>query len=153
MHKALSIALGAAALALATSADAKAPTWTQDIKPMVDAQCGACHGANAPTYWEWRKLPKEEQAKVGPKMDTYGDFMNYVVWPATGAQQRRLDAGKPGGKPGNMYQYLGANEAERAKNLKLVKDWLGTWNTNRWGARGDTPGVSKEQLEAIKAPY
>lgn len=153
MRKAMNIVVGAAALALAAAAHAKDPTWTQDIKPLVDAKCGACHGASAPTYWEWRKLPKEEQAKVGPKMDTYGDFMNYVVWPATGAQQRRLDAGKPGGKPGNMYQYLGADEAERAKNLKLVKDWLGAWNANRWEARGDTPGVSKEQLGAIKAPY
>jgi hypothetical protein len=149
----MNIVVGTAALALAAAAHAKDPTWTQDIKPLVDAKCGACHGASAPTYWEWRKLPKEEQAKVGPKMDTYGDFMNYVVWPATGAQQRRLDAGKPGGKPGNMYQYLGADEAERAKNLKLVKDWLGAWNANRWEARGDTPGVSKEQLGAIKAPY
>jgi len=142
-----------AALAAAGAAQASELSWTKDIKPVIDAQCVACHGANAPTYWEWRKLPKDEQAKVGPKMDTYGDFMNYVVWPATGAMQRRLDAGQPGGKPGNMYVYLGADDAQRAHNLKLIKDWMGAWNLNRWGKRGDTPGVSKEQLEAIKAKY
>lgn len=146
------LALSAAAL-FATAAHASPPTWTKDIKPVIDAQCGACHGAKAPTYWEWRKLPKEEQAKVGPRMDTYGDFMNYVIWPATGAMQRRLDAGAPGGKPGNMHVYLGASDAERAKNLKLIQEWLGAWNLNRWEARGDTPAVSKQQLEAIKAPY
>lgn len=145
--------IATALLAFAATAGAEELTWTKDIKPIIDAKCGACHGASAPTYWEWRKLPKEEQAKVGPKMDTYGDFMNYVVWPATGAQQRRLDAGKPGGKPGNMYAYLGADDAERAKNLKTLKAWLGSWNTNRWEKRGDTPAITKQQLDSIKAKY
>ncbi len=151
MKKTLVSAVALAAVSI--TAQAESPTWTQNIKPLVEARCAACHGAKAPTYWEWRQLPKAEQAKVGPKMDTYGDFMNYVVWPATGAMQRRLDAGQAGGKPGNMYVYLGANDAERAQNLQLVKDWLGAWNTNRWEKRGDTPAVSKEQLEAIKAKY
>ncbi|MEG0821330.1 MAG: cytochrome C [Burkholderiaceae bacterium] len=147
------LAIAGVLFAASFSAQANELSWTKDIKPLVDAQCAACHGAQAPTYWEWRQLPKEEQGKVGPRMDSYGDFMNYVVWPATGAMQRRLDAGKAGGKPGNMYVYLGQDDAERAKNLKLVKDWMGAWNTNRWQARGDTPAVSKEQLEAIKAKY
>jgi len=36
-----------------------------------------------------------------------------------------------------------------------VKDWLGAgaWNLNRWNARGDVPGITKEQLEKIKAKY
>jgi hypothetical protein len=38
-----------------------------------------------------------------------------------------LDDGKntKDGKPGNMYQYLGATEDERQKNLKLFKKWVG----------------------------
>jgi hypothetical protein len=82
--------------------------------------------------------------------------MNYVVWPATGAMMRRLDDGKAtGGKPGNMYVFLGANDAERAANLKTIKAWLGegAWNLNRWEKRGDTPGITKEQLDRIKARY
>lgn len=60
-----------------------------------------------------------------------------------------------GGKPGNMYAFLGADDAERAKNLQTIKAWLGegAWNLNRWQKRGDTPGISKEQLEKIKAKY
>jgi hypothetical protein len=82
--------------------------------------------------------------------------MSYVIWPGTGAVMRRLDDGKAaGGKPGNMYQHLGTSDDERAKNLKMVKDWLGAgaWNLNRWNARGDVPGITKEQLEKIKAKY
>ncbi len=41
------------------------------------------------------------------------------------------------------------------KNLQTIKTWLGdgAWNLNRFGARGDTPGITKEQLAKIKAPY
>ncbi len=75
--------------------------------------------------------------------------MSYVVWPATGAMMRRLD----NVKPGNTYEYLGDNEAERAANLTIIKEWLGegAWNLNRWKVRGDVPGITKEQLESIKA--
>jgi hypothetical protein len=89
-------------------------------------------------------------------MDTYTTFMNYVVWPATGAMQRRLDDGaNAGGKPGNMYKYLGETDAERAKNLATIKAWLGegAWNLNRFKARESVPGITKEQLEKVKAPY
>ena len=58
-------------------------------------------------------------------------------------------------RSGNMYQFLGASDEERAKNLKMLKDWLGdgAWNLNRFKARGDVPGITKEQLEKIQAKY
>lgn len=142
--------------AIATSALADDLTWRKDVAPIVAAQCGGCHGAAAPEFNDWMLLGDEKRATVPPRMDTYPYFMSYVVWPATGAMQRRLDDGKAaGGKPGNMYQFLGASDEERAKNLKTIKDWLGdgAWNLNRWKARKDVPGISKEQLEKIKAKY
>jgi hypothetical protein len=57
---------------------------------------------------------------LAPRLDTYPFFMNHVVWPETGAIMRRLDDGKgagAGGKPGNMYVFLGGDDTERAKNL------------------------------------
>jgi hypothetical protein len=90
-------------------------------------------------------------------MDNYVDFMRHVVWPATGSIMRRLDDGKnAGGKPGNMYAYLGANDDERARSLAAFKAWLGgdaAWNLNRWEARGNVPAITKEQLDRVKAMY
>jgi hypothetical protein len=136
---------------IAMPALAAEKTWRSDVQPMVTAKCAACHGANAPEYNEWRLLGEEQQKTVGPRMDTYPHFMSYVVWPATGAMMRRLD----NVKPGNMYQYLGDNDTERAANLTTIKEWLGegAWNMNRWKARENVPGISKEQLESIKAKY
>jgi hypothetical protein len=144
------------AAAFTAPAQAEDLTWRKDIGPLVAAKCGGCHGANAPEYNDWLLLGDEKRKTVPSRMDTYPHFMSYVVWPATGALQRRLDDGKAaGGKPGNMYQYLGGSDEERAKNLKMIKDWLGdgAWYLNRWKARGDVPGVTKEQLEKIKAKY
>jgi mono/diheme cytochrome c family protein len=132
------------------------PTWQNDVGPLIAAKCGACHGASAPEYNDWMQMGDEKRAKVAPRMDTYPHFMSYVVWPATGAMMRRLDDGKAaGGKPGNMYAFLGSNDEERAKNLATIKAWLGdgAWNMNRFKARGDVPGITKEQLEKIKAKY
>ena len=144
----------AATLFTLSSATAAELTWRNDIEPMIAANCGACHGSETPTYREWRLLSEEERAKIGPRMDTYEHFMSYVVWPATGAQQRRLDNGvNRGGEPGNMFVYLGKTEEERAENLTMLREWLGAWNLNRWKARDDVPGISKEQLEAISAKY
>jgi hypothetical protein len=140
----------------ATSALAQEATWRSEVGPMVSAKCGACHGASAPEYNDWMLLGDDKRKTVGPRMDSYPTFMSYVIWPGTGAVMRRLDDGKAaGGKPGNMYQHLGTSDDERAKNLKMVKDWLGAgaWNLNRWNARGDVPGITKEQLEKIKAKY
>lgn len=54
-----------------------------------------------------------------------------------------------------MYEYLGADDPERAKNLATIKAWLGegAWNLNRWKERKEVPGITKEQLEKIKAKY
>jgi hypothetical protein len=91
-------------------------------------------------------------------MDTYERFIAFIAWPDTGALMRRLDDGKnplAGGKPGNMNQYLGATDTERATNLKLVKAWVGEggWNLNRWEVRDAVPAVTKQQLEKIKIKY
>ena len=123
-------------------------TWRKDIQPMVEAKCLDCHGSDTPEYNDWRLLG-DARKETGSRMDTYPHFMSYVVWPATGAMMRRLDDGKPG----NMYEYLGDDEAERQKNLKMLKDWLGAWNLNRWKERDGVPGITKEQLEMIKAKY
>jgi hypothetical protein len=139
----------------AVTAGAQDVTWRKDVQPIVAAKCVGCHGPNQPEFGEWM-VQREKNKNLAPRMDTYIHFMSYVVWPATGAMMRRLDDGKAaGGKPGNMYVFLGANDAERAANLKTIKAWLGegAWNLNRWEKRGDTPGITRAQLDRIKAPY
>lgn len=131
-------------------------SWRKDIQPVVTAKCGACHGANVPGFADWN-VQRVKDKNLAPRLDTYAYFMNHVVWPETGAMMRRLDDGKatPGGKAGNMYVYLGADDDERARNLQTIKAWLGdgAWNLNRWQKRGDTPAIAKEQLDKIKAAY
>ena len=149
----LMVSIAATMLSL-SSAMAEELTWRDDIEPMIAAKCSACHGADKPTYREWRLLNDEDRANIGSRMDTYDHFMSYVIWPATGAMQRRLDDGtNRGGEPGNMYVFLGSTDEERAENLKVLQDWLGAWNLNRWTARDDVPGITKEQLEAISAQF
>jgi hypothetical protein len=147
-----------AVAALSMNVGAQDLSWRKDIAPIIKEQCGACHGASAPVYEDWNLDRKNFEAKkIGPRMDTYPDFMRHVVWPATGSMARRLDDGKnAGGKPGNMYVFLGADDATRAKNLAAIKAWLGgdgAWNLNRWGSRDGVAGITKEQLDKIKAPY
>ena len=140
---------------IAASAAAQDMTWRKDVQPIIAKQCGACHGPQQPEFAEWMVL-REKDKSLAPRMDTYAHFMNYVVWPATGAMMRRLDDGTAaGGKPGNMHVFLGSDDAERAANLKTIKAWLGdgAWNLNRWEARGGTPGITKEQLDKVKAKY
>jgi len=142
-------------LGFSTAATAQDLTWRKDVQPIIAKQCGECHGASEPEFAEWM-VRREKEKKLSPRMDTYAHFMGYVVWPATGAMMRRLDDGKgegAGGKPGNMYRYLGDDNAERARNLAVIKAWLGegAWNLNRWEARGKTPGITKEQIDKIKA--
>lgn len=121
------------------------------------SKCSACHGANAPVYEDWNLDRKSLEAKnIGPRMESYPDFMRHVVWPATGSVMRRLDDGKnAGGKPGNMYAFLGATDDERARSLATPKSWLGdgAWNLNRWEARGSVPAITKEQLDKVRAKY
>ena len=140
---------------LSASAGAQDVTWRKDVEPIIKAKCGACHGASQPEFSEWMVL-REKNNMLAPRMDTYAHLMGYVVWPATGAMMRRLDDGKSsGGKPGNMYAYLGGSDAERAKNLQVIKAWLGegAWNLNRWKERKGVPGITKQQLEKVKAKY
>ncbi len=63
---------------------------------------------------------------------------------------RRLDDGK-GGKPGNMYQYLGSTEEERQQNLKLFKEWVGNWTLKKW--KDITKDITKEDMDGIKVKY
>jgi hypothetical protein len=145
-------------IAAVAPAEANDLTWRKDIEPIVQANCSACHGSGAPIYEEWN-LDREKWTKqnVGPRLDTYADFMRHVVWPATGSVMRRLDDGKAAanGKPGNMFNFLGATDAERAKNLQTIKAWLGdgAWNHQRWSGRGAAPGITKDRLDKVKANY
>jgi len=154
----LAVLTSVALSGLATPAASQELTWRKDIEPIVAKQCAACHGASAPSYEDWNlDREKWEKQSVGPRMDTYTYFMRHVIWPATGAVMRRLDDGKnAGGKPGNMYEFLGATDEERAKALKLIKDWLGgeeAWFLNRWAVRGNVPAATKAQLDKVKAKY
>lgn len=134
-------------------------TYTKDIKPLFDAKCAACHGAGSPTLPEFLMDEKKYSAAMkGPRMDSYANLIMLIGWPDSGAIMRRLDDGKSalaGGKPGNMYQFLGASEEERQKNLQIFKAWVGPegWVLNRFKARGKVPGISKEQLEKIQVKY
>ncbi len=140
-------------------ASAQEVSYRGVIAPLWQSKCIACHGANSPERADFLLDEKGFADKSqGPRMDTYERFIAFIAWPDTGALMRRLDDGTSqyaGGKPGNMYLYLGATDAERAANLKLVKAWLGdgAWNLNRWSQRGDVPAASKEQLDKIKVKY
>jgi hypothetical protein len=143
----------------AASAGAQEVSYRSTIAPLWQSKCVACHGAQSPERADFLLDEKGYAAKSqGPRMDSYERFIAFIAWPDTGALMRRLDDGSSahaGGKPGNMYLYLGANEAERAANLNRVKAWVGVgaWNLNRWEKRGDVPAVSKEQLQKISVKY
>jgi hypothetical protein len=73
--------------------------------------------------------------------------MVFVNGKDTGALMRRLDDGKntKDGKPGNMYIKLGETDSERAKNLEIIKKWVGGWTLKRKAE------ITEEELKAIKA--
>jgi len=132
-------------------------TYRKDVKPIFDAKCAGCHGAASPTLAEFLENQKKFEATMkGPRMDTYADMIQLIGWPDTGAVMRRLDDGKnAGGKPGNMYQYLGASDEERQKNLQIFKNWVGPegWILKRWNARGNVPAITREELDKIRVKY
>lgn len=133
-------------------------TYRKDIQPLWEKKCSACHGSSAPYLGEFKENKKKFEAQFkGPRMDTYADLIFFIGWPDTGAIMRRLDDGKStaSGKPGNMYQYLGATHEERQKNLNLFKDWIGkdAWKLNRWKVRGKVPAITKEDLDKVKVKY
>jgi hypothetical protein len=151
----------AAALIVGVNADgwAQDVTYRKDIKPLIEAKCVGCHGAQSPSLADFKLDEKRYAAAMkGPRMDTYADLLQLVGWTDTGAIMRRLDDGKSehaGGKPGNMYQYLGTSDEERQKSLQSFKAWVGegAWNLNRFKARGKVPGITKEQLEKLQVKY
>lgn len=113
---------------------AQSATYATDIEPLFKARCIACHGANAPLIQDFEK-DKEKYTKQmkGPRMDRYQLMVEFVSGGDAGAIMRRLDDGKStkDGKPGNMYQYLGGDGAERAKHLQTFKRWVGNWTLKR----------------------
>lgn len=137
-------------------------TYRNDIAPFIKKQCAECHGPTSPTLQDFKLTPElqkqYEKDKLGPRTDTYENLLMIVVFPDPGAFMRRLDDGthpNAGGKPGNMYKYLGETDAERAQNLLMMKAWVGEggWNLNRWEARGAVPALSKEQMDKLKLKY
>lgn len=147
-----------AGLSLAPSASAEEVTYRKHIRPLWVEKCGACHGADAPYYGDFKEARDDFVAQeLGPRMDTYADLIFFIGWPDTGAMMRRLDDGKTQaeGKAGNMYEYLGDDEEERQRNLAIFKAWVGpdAWKLNRWNARGDMPGTTKDDLDRLKIKY
>lgn len=150
---ALAVLMFSAALAWADDV-----TYRKDIRPFWEAKCSACHGAGSPYLGDFlENQDKYGKMMKGPRMDTYADLIYFIGWPDTGAIMRRLDSGEntQDGRPGNMFQYLGASEEEREKNYKLFKKWVGedAWTHKRWDKKGDMPGVSKHELEQMKLKY
>jgi len=138
-------------LGMTTAAWSGETTYRKHVKPLFENRCATCHGAKSARELGDFKEKKEDWIKKGQgmRMDTYSHLLFYVAWPDTGAFMRRLDDGKStkDGKPGNMYTHLGKTDDERAKNLKLLKDWVGLWTLQR---RKD---ITKKDLEAIQAKY
>lgn len=153
-----SLVASAISMSLVASALAADVTYRKNIRPLWEQKCAACHGAGSPYLGDFDENKKKYAAQMkGPRMDTYADLVFFVGWPDSGAVMRRLDDGKGAkdGKPGNMYQYLGGTDEERQKNLKMFKAWVGEggWTLKRFEARGNVPGVTKEDLERIKVKY
>jgi len=123
-------------------------TYEKEIKKIMSAYCLSCHGSDAPTMTEFKKdQEKFKAAMKGPRADTYAHLMVMVNGSDTGALMRRLDDGKntANGKPGNMYEYLGKSDGEKAKNLEVIKKWIGGWTLKR------NKDITEEERKAIKA--
>jgi mono/diheme cytochrome c family protein len=148
MKKFLSVA--ASLIVLGSFAFAEEVTYTTHIKQLFEQKCEGCHGSDAPEYGDF-KNDKEKFAALfkGPKMAGYANLVHFTGWPDTGSLMRRLDDGTntKDNKPGNMYQYLGADDAERQKNLKLFREWVGNWTLKRF------PELTKEDLNNMKVKY
>jgi len=142
-------ALAMTATPMVSAALAQDITYRKHILPLWQQKCMSCHGKDAPYLGEFgENKAKFKTLMRGPRMDTYADLIAFVGWPDTGAIMRRLDDGKSskGGKPGNMYQYLGTDDAERQKNLALFKAWVGEggWFLGRF------PELDKATLTKMK---
>ena len=143
MKHVLKVAAAAAALAFAAGAQAEV-TYENSVKKVIDERCMNCHGKGAPSMEEFKKDEAGWKKKMkGPSMANYQDTMVMVNGSDTGAIMRRLD---DGAKKGNMYNYLGKNDADRAKNHAVFKEWIGGWTLKR------KKDITPEELKAIKAP-
>jgi mono/diheme cytochrome c family protein len=124
-------------------------TYDNTIRHLIDEHCSQCHGIDAPTAAEF-KADRERYKKdnLGPRMDTYDNLMVTVNGGCTGAVMRRLDDGAntEDGKPGNMYKYLGKDDAQRTANLALFKNWIGIWNLKR------AKDITEEERKGVIAP-
>ena len=128
------LAVSCALMAAAGSADAQSVTYESSVRKIVAARCMMCHGKGAPTLEEFKKDEDGWKKKMkGPRLESYADVMVLVNGSDAGAMMRRLDDGKSAkdGKPGNMYNYLGKDDAERKQNLAVFKSWVGDWNLKR----------------------
>ncbi|MDH4161712.1 MAG: cytochrome C [Nitrospirota bacterium] len=124
--------------------------YSTHIKKLFDDRCVSCHGKDAPEHDDFKKDREGFKKKgLGPKMDSYAHLASYAGWPDSGAIMRRLDDGKntKDGKAGNMYEYLGANEEERQRNLGLFKAWVGVWTLKRFSE------LTREELAGITVKY
>jgi len=144
------IATGALA-ALSGAAAAQSVTYENTVKKLVAERCAGCHfsAKGAPSMAEFQKDKAGWTKKFkGPKMDDYDSVIVMVKGSDAGALMRRLDDGKntKDGKPGNMYNYLGKDDGERAERLQKVKQWVGSWSLKR---RNE---LSAAELKAITAP-
>jgi len=133
-------------------------TYRKHIRPLWMEKCATCHGSDAPYYGDFKEAKDDFVSQdLGPRMDTYADLIYFIGWPDTGAIMRRLDDGKAStdAKAGNMYEYLGEDEAERQRNLAIFKAWIGpdAWKLNRWKTRGDVPGINKDDLDRLLLKY
>ena len=123
-------------------------TYEKDVKKILADRCLSCHGSDAPTIEAFKKDQEGfKKAMKGPRTDTYANLKVLINGSDTGALMRRLDDGKStkDGKPGNMYQYLGGTDQERAANLSVFKNWVGGWTLKR---KAD---ITEEEKKAIKA--
>lgn len=123
-------------------------TYEKDIKKITSEKCIFCHGSDSPTIDEFDKDKEGFKKKMkGPRMETYQNLMIFVNGKDAGAVMRRLDDGKntKDGKPGNMYQFLGNTDNERAKNFEVFKKWVGNWTLKK------KKELTEDELKTIKA--
>ena len=124
-------------------------TYKKDIRPLIEEKCIRCHGSSSPSWEEFKKdQGRFTKENLGPRMDSYPLLLDFVKGKDAGALMRRLDDGsnKEDGKPGNMYIHLGRDEGERQKDLRIFKDWVGSWTLKR------RHQLSEEELSKIEAP-
>jgi cytochrome c553 len=124
-------------------------TYQKNIRSIMEARCSMCHGSQAPLIDDFKKdKDKYVRQNKGPRMDSYSLLIEFVKGKDAGAIMRRLDDGKSKDdkKPGNMYIFLGKDEEERQKNLKVFKEWVGSWNLKR---KAD---LTPEETKKVTAP-